>query len=224
MSIYGLLEELVHPVFQATAIAVLLLLALAFAVRRQIAASGGGISPDEGVSLRNVIEVVIEWLAGLARENMGDDYRRWFPIVGTMFFFILVSNLLGLIPGIGGATSYVEAGAAWAIIGFVVSEAVGIQKHGPSYIKHFLGPVWWLAPFFLILEIPLHFARVITLTIRLLANMFADHTIIAVWLGLMPFLLPSIFMGLGLIVAILQAFVFTLLTMVYIKLALEEAH
>ena len=155
---------------------------------------------------------------------MGDEWRRWFPLVGTIFFFILVSNLLGLFPGLGGATSYVETTTGWAIITVVVAEFVGMRKHGFGYIKHFLGPVWWLAPVFFVLEIPLHLARVLTLSVRLLANMFADHTIVAVWLGLVPIVIPAIFMGLGLVVAILQAFVFSLLTMIYIGLALDEAH
>jgi len=224
VSIYGVIEHFVPPGIQATVLAAALMLCLGIVVRRQIAAAGGGVLPDEGVTFRNVAEVIVEWLADLARQNLGDDYRRWFPMVGTLFFFILISNLLGLIPGIGGATSHIETGASWALIAFAVSEGAGIKKYGVGYIKHFLGPIWWLSPFFLILEIPLHFARVITLTIRLLANMFADHTIIAVWLLLVPFLVPAIFMGLGLIVAVLQAFVFTLLTIVYIKLALEEPH
>jgi F-type H+-transporting ATPase subunit a len=171
-----------------------------------------------------VFELIIENLGQIAKDNLGDEYRTYFPIVGTIFFFILISNLLGLFPAFGGATSYIETTAAWAIISVSLAEAVGLRKHGFGYVKHFLGPIWWLAPFFFILEVPLHLARIVTLTIRLLANMFADHTIVAVWLGLVPVLIPAIFMGLGLVIAFLQAFVFSLLTMVYIGQALEEAH
>ncbi len=225
MSIYHPLEHMGIPVaLQATFLAAVLLLLTGLVVRRQIAAANGGVLPDEGVTLRNVVEFVVEALAGLARDNMGEDYRRWFPLVGTIFFFILISNILGLLPGFGGATSYVETTAAWAIISVAVSEFVGIQRHGLGYIKHFLGPVWWLSWFFFILEVPLHLARILTLTIRLLANMFADHTIVAVWIGLVPIAIPAIFMGLGLLVSVLQAFVFSLLTMVYIGMSLEEAH
>ncbi len=131
---------------------------------------------------------------------------------------------MGLVPGLGGSTSYVETTTAWAIISVVVAEGVGMRKHGFRYIKHFLGPIWWLAPMFFILEIPIHVARIVTLSIRLLANMFADHTIVSVWILLVPFGVPAIFMGLGLIIAVLQAFVFSLLTMVYIGLALEKTH
>lgn len=225
MSIYAPLEHLGIPVVvQSALLAGLLLFASAMLAKRQIAATGGGVLPDEGVSIRNVLEFVVENLAQIARENMGDEWRRYFPLVGTIFFFILVSNLLGLVPGVGGASSYVETAAAWAIISVVSAEAVGVRKHGFAYIKQFMGPLPWLAPLFLPLELVLHAARVLTLAIRLLANMFADHTIVSVWLLLVPVVVPAIFMGLGLVIAVLQAFVFSLLTMVYIGQALEEAH
>lgn len=226
MSIYGFLEPVGIPVvIQAALLATIILVLTGLLLKRQLAiAADEGVVPDDGVSLRNVLELLVDAMAGLARQNMGDEWRRWFPLVGTIFFFILVSNLLGLFPGLGGATSYVETTTGWAIITVVVAEFVGMRKHGFGYIKHFLGPVWWLAPVFFVLEIPLHLARVLTLSVRLLANMFADHTIVAVWLGLVPIVIPAIFMGLGLVVAILQAFVFSLLTMIYIGLALDEAH
>lgn len=225
MSVYDPLHHLGVPVVvQSTALAIFVLCVCGVLVRRQIAAAGGGVLPDEGVTVRNVFELIIENLGQIAKDNLGDEYRTYFPIVGTIFFFILISNLLGLFPAFGGATSYIETTAAWAIISVSLAEAVGLRKHGFGYVKHFLGPIWWLAPFFFILEVPLHLARIVTLTIRLLANMFADHTIVAVWLGLVPVLIPAIFMGLGLVIAFLQAFVFSLLTMVYIGQALEEAH
>ena len=225
MSIYEPLQHLGVPVvIQSASLAILLLGVSALLVRRQIAVSGGGVLPDEGVTVRNVLELIIENLGQIAKDNLGDDYRTYFPVVGTIFFFILISNLLGLLPGFGGATSHVETTAAWAIISVALAEGVGIHKHGFKYVKHFLGPVWWLSPLFFILEVPLHLTRIMTLAIRLLANMFADHTIVVVWLGLVPVLIPAIFMGLGLVIAFLQAFVFSLLTMVYIGQALEEAH
>jgi F-type H+-transporting ATPase subunit a len=239
MNVYGPLEHALHvkPVLQAAVLAALLIVAGAALVRRQLAGAHGGVVPDEGVTLRNALEVVVEGLSGLARDMIGEEWKRYFPIVGTIFVFILVSNVLGLIPGVGGSTSDVNTTTAWAIISFVVYNAVGIHKHGFWYINQFLGPslfemhlfgrhihVRALAVIFLPLELILHVARIVTLSVRLLANMFADHTVVAVWISLVPIAVPAIFMGLGLLVAVLQAFVFSLLTMIYIGQALEEPH
>ena len=239
MSIYGFLEHNLHIpwVFQATVLAVLVLFAAGLVMRRQLVAAGGGQLPDEGVTLRNVIEVIVEGLANMARDLMGDEWRRYFPLVVTIFAFILVSNLMGLIPGVGGATSDVNTTTAWAIISFVIYNYVGIRKHGGWYVNQFLGPSFFeltiggrkihvraLGWFFFPLEVILHLARILTLSVRLLGNMFADHTVVAVWLGLVPLVIPAIFMALGALVAVLQAFVFSLLTMIYIGLALEEPH
>ena len=207
-------------------------------VTRRVAGPSGGVVPDEGVTLRNVLEVLVEWLANLSRERMGPDWRKYFPLVGTLFFFILVSNLMGLIPGLAGATSSANTTWACAVIAWVVYTVVGIMKHGfGRYMVKFMGPSFFekeifgrhihfrlLVPVFLPLEILLDLARILTLAVRLLANMFADHTVVGVWLALVPIGVPAIFMGLGLIVSFLQAFVFSLLTMIYIGLALEEPH
>ncbi len=239
MNIYAPLEHAFHIpwVLQATVLAAGLLMLGGLVLRRQIAAADGGIVPDEGVTLRNVTEVVVDALASLARDIMGEDWRAYFPLVGTMFVFILVSNLMGLVPGLGGATSDVNTTTAWAIISFGVYNWIGIRKHGVWYVNQFMGPSFFevklfgrhihvrpLAPFFLPLDIFLHLARILTLSVRLLANMFADHTVVAVWIGLLPVALPAVFMALGLVVACLQAFVFSLLTMIYIGLAVEEPH
>lgn len=233
------LEETIalHWVLQAALVAGLLLVGMGVLVRRSVAASDGGIVPDQGLSVRNVMEVLVEWLAGMAEERTGPEWRRYFPIIGTMFFFILISNLMGLLPTFDGATSDVNTTAAWAIIAWALYTWIGIAKHRSRYLIKFLGPSFFdaeiggrvvhmrlLAPIFIILEIPLDFARILTLAIRLLANMFADHTVIVVWLGLAPWGVPAIFMGLGLVISFLQAFVFALLTMIYIGLALDEPH
>ena len=225
----------VHWVLQAALVAALILLGLGVLVRRSVSASGGGILPDEGLTVRNVMEVLVEWLAGMAEERTGPEWRRYFPIIGTMFFFILISNLLGLLPTLDGATSDVNTTAAWAIIAWGLYTWIGITKHRSRYLVKFLGPSFFdaeiggrvvhmrlLAPIFIVLEIPLDFARMLTLTVRLLANMYADHTVIVVWLSLAPIGVPAIFMGLGLVISFLQAFVFALLTMIYIGLALDD--
>jgi F-type H+-transporting ATPase subunit a len=237
--IFHELEHYIHVpwVIQAALFAGLLLMVGGFMVRTRIAGPRGGVMPDDGVSVRNILEVLVEWLAGMARDRMGPNWRKYFPLVGTMFFFILISNLLGLIPGLSGATSDVNTTVAWAVIAWVFYTAIGVMEHGWKYLIKFMGPSFGeahlfgkhihvrpLMPVFLILEIPLDLARILTLAVRLLANMFADHTVVAVWLSLVPIGVPAVFMGLGLIVAFLQAFIFSLLTMIYIGLALEEPH
>jgi F-type H+-transporting ATPase subunit a len=237
VNIYTPLESVVPWVVQASILAGLLILAGGMLIRRRIATEGGGLIPDEGVTLRNCLEVIVEALANLAQDRIGDEWRKYFPIVGTMFVFILFSNLIGLLPGVEGATSDVNTTAAWAVISWIVYTWVGIAKHKQNYLVKFMGPSFFekeimgrtvhfrlLAPLMMALEIPLDLARMLTLAIRLLANMFADHTVIAVWLSLVPIGIPAIFMGLGLIVSFLQAFIFSLLTMIYIGLALEEPH
>ncbi len=238
MTVYSFLHERgIDELYQAVALAAFLLVLGGLAVRKAVSGAGGGVIPDEGLSVRNILEVIVEALVSQARSVMGEEYRSYFPVVGSIFMFILVSNLMGLVPGFGGATSDVNTAFAWAIISFVVYNYVGIKTHGWKYIYQFMGPslmekeiggkhyhVRVLAPIFLPLEIVLHLARVLTLTVRLVANMFADHTVILIWLSMVPVILPAIFMGLGLVVSILQAFVFALLTMIYIGQALEEPH
>jgi F-type H+-transporting ATPase subunit a len=231
--------HLIHVswVFQAALVAGLLLLWMGYAVSKRLADPSAGVLPDEGVTIRNLVEVVIEGLAGLASERMGPDWRKYFPLVGTMFFFILISNLMGLIPGLDGSTSDANVTWAWAAIAWVFYTVIGSRAHGRKYLVKFMGPSFFerqiagrtvhfrlLIPIFFPLEILLDLARMLTLAVRLLANMFADHTVIAVWLSLIPIGVPAIFMGLGIVISVLQAFVFSLLTMIYIGLALDEPH
>jgi F-type H+-transporting ATPase subunit a len=231
VSIYEPLSHVgVAEVFQSAILVSILLVAVGFVVRRQLAAANGGVVPDEGVTVRNVVELIVDGLAHLARENMGEEWRRWFPLVATIFVFILLGNLLGLVPGVGGPTGDINTTAGWALISVLVSEYAGIRKHGAKYLDHFLGPRFGKSHFpalffiFIPLELIGHVARVVTLAIRLLANMFADHTLVLIFIGLVPIAVPAIFLGLGTMVSVLQAFVFALLTMVYIGLNLEDAH
>jgi F-type H+-transporting ATPase subunit a len=236
-NIYQPLEGAIPVVVQGTLLTGFLLVLSGILLRRRIAATNGGLVPDEGFSLRNILEVLVELIADLAKDRIGPEWRKYFPIVGTMFLFILVANLLGLVPGVGGPTGDANTTWAWAVIAWLVYTVVGIAKHKHNYLVKFMGPSFFekeiggrvvhfrlLMPIFLVLELPLDLARIFTLAIRLLANMFADHTVILVMLTLVPIGVPAIFMGLGLIISFLQAFIFTLLTMIYIGLALDEPH
>ena len=229
--------KLLGLIARAAFVIVLLLLA-SVAVRRRIADTHGGIIPDEGVTIRNVAEVIVEGLTGLAKTTMGPEWKKWFPFVGAMFFFILIGNLLGLIPGLAGLTDNVNTAAAWAIISYALFNYVGIREHGiKNYLMKYMGPSFYtwhvggkhihvrpLFFLFLPLETILDAVRMVTLTIRLIANMYADHAVIGAFLLIVPFGVPAIFIGLGMLVCVLQAFVFSLLTMIYINMALQEAH
>jgi len=210
----------------SSVVSALVLLGGGLLVRSRLAASSGGIVPDDGLSVRNGFEILTQMLAGLAEQNMGPHWRRYFPFIATLFFFILISNLLGLIPGLGGATTSPNVTWAWALISFAVHQYVGIKENGFGYIQHFIGPVWWLAPLYAPIELLSHLSRVFTLAVRLLANMSADHIVVGVWLALVPVVVPALFMGLGVLVAFLQAYVFAMLSMIYIGLAVahDDSH
>jgi F-type H+-transporting ATPase subunit a len=225
-SIYDALHLPVE--IQSLVLASLVVLLLAAAVHAGLrSAKDGGLIPEEGITLRNLLELLLEGVVTLARGIIGPHWARYMPLLGTLGFFILVSNLMGLLPGFGGPTSFLETNLAWAIVAFVVSEAVGVIEHGPvNYLKHFASGPWWIAWFILVVEVFSHLVRVVSLTIRLTANMFADHTLlgIALTLPIVSWFLPWAVLGLGVFVAIVQAFIFTFLTMIYIGLALEHAH
>ena len=237
-----LFQDLAHVletewIYLSAAFATLLLVLAGFSVRRAVSGEGAGVIPEEGLSIRNVFEVLIEFLGDLGETTIGPEWRRYFPVVGTIFFFVLVSNFKSLIPGLIGSTGDANVTFALGIVSFVVYNYVGIKQHGWKYIYQFMGPALteWeiggkhyhvrvLAPIFLPLEVVLHLARIVTLGVRLLANMFADHKVIMIFIGMVPIAIPAIFMGLGMVVSFLQAFVFALLTMIYIGQALEEPH
>ena len=226
MTVFQQLEHATHIpwVIWSSLACALLLLSGGLVVRSRLAATGGGVVPDPGFTLRNVFEILTEMLAGLAEQNMGHKWRTYFPFVATLFFFILISNLMGLVPGLGGATTNANTTWAWALISFGVHQYVGVKENGWGYLKHFVGPVPWLAPLYIPIELLSHLSRVFTLAVRLLANMSADHIVVGVWILLVPVGIPAIFMGLGVLVAFLQAYVFAMLSMIYIGLALEDSH
>jgi len=120
--------------------------------------------------VQNVMEVIIEGFDNLLVETMGPEGRKFFPLIATLGLYILTSNLLGLIPGFESPTANLNTTASMALVVFVMTHVVGIRIHGLKYVKHFLGPIWWLAPLMLVLELISHFARIISLSVRLFGN------------------------------------------------------
>lgn len=174
--------------------------------------------------LQNFMEVIIGGIENMIVETMGEHGRPFFPLIATLALFILVSNLIGLIPGFFPPTANINTTAACAVVVFVMTHVVGVKEHGVKYIKHFMGPIIWLAPMMFFIEVIGHFSRVISLTLRLFGNMNGHELVLMIFFGLAPFLVPLPMMMMGVLVSFIQAFVFMLLAMIYIQGSLEHAH
>jgi len=174
---------------------------------------------------QNFIEVIVEAFLKLAEENLGHDWgKKFIPLIGTLFMFILLCNFMGLIPGFASPTSDINTNAAMAIPVFLATHFYGLRAHGLGYIKHFMGPIWWLSPLMIVIELIGHLVRPLTLSVRLFGNMVAKHIILGVLAMLVPLFIPILILGLGTLVSLIQAFVFVLLTTLYLAGAVEEGH
>ncbi|MBI2889771.1 MAG: F0F1 ATP synthase subunit A [Nitrospirae bacterium] len=167
---------------------------------------------------------VVRMLRNFLRGLIGHEGDKHVPFIGSLFLAILLSNLLGLIPGFLPPTQVFATNIGLAVLSFVYYNVVGIRAHGWRYIKQFTGPVIYLAPMLLLIELFSHVVRPVTLTIRLMANIFADHTAFEIFSGLVPIVVPAAILMLGTLVSIIQAFVFALLSAVYIGLAVSHEH
>ena len=174
--------------------------------------------------LQNFMEVVVSGIENMIVETMGEHGRPFFPLIATLAIFILVSNLIGLIPGFYPPTANINTTAACAVIVFLSTHVVGIKHHGLHYLKHFMGPIAWLAPIMFFIEVIGHLSRPVSLTLRLFGNMNGHELVLMIFFGLAPFLVPLPMMLMGVLVSFIQAFVFMLLAMIYIQGSLEEAH
>lgn len=185
----------------------------------------GGIIPDSKLSFRNFFEIIAESLYKLTESVIGHhDAKTFFPIVGTLFLFIFTSNVFGLIPGFLPPTDNMNTTLALGAFVFLYYNYAGLRSHGLPYLKHFLGPILWLAPLMLCIEIASHVFRPLSLALRLRGNIMGDHIVLGIFSDLVPVLLPVVFYGLGVFVAFVQAFVFCLMTMVYISLSTAHDH
>lgn len=174
--------------------------------------------------LQNFIELVVGSIEKMIVDNIGEKGRPFYPLIATLALFILVCNLIGLIPGFYPPTANLNTPVACAIIVFLTTHIVGIKQHGIKYVKHFLGPVWWLAPFMFLVEIIGHLSRPLSLSFRLFGNMNGHELILIIFFALAPFLVPLPMMLMGVLISFLQSFVFMLLATIYIEGSLEEAH
>jgi F-type H+-transporting ATPase subunit a len=204
-----------HVVYSWVIMAVLIILAA-------LAVKGLRMVPTKA---QNLFEVVVSGIEDFMVDVVGEEGRWLFPLAATVFLYILVCNLSGLIPGFFPPTASINTTLSCALVVVVFTHIIGIKYHGAKYIKHFLGPVWWMSPLIFLIEIIGHLARILSLTFRLFGNMAGHELVLAILFMLAGiFLAPLPIMALGIFVAFVQAFVFFLLTLIYFSGAMEHAH
>ena len=182
------------------------------------------LSVDNPGKIQHSFELIYEFVHASAEEVVGHGGAKYTAFFGTIFLFILFMNVLGLIPGFESPTASPQVPLGLAVATFLFYHATGLRAQGGGYIKQFLGPMLLLAPLMLPIEIISHFARPLSLTVRLFANMFAGDQVYLTFLGLTKLVIPVIFLGLHLFVSVLQAYIFMLLAMVYVGGAVSHEH
>jgi F-type H+-transporting ATPase subunit a len=173
---------------------------------------------------QNVMEVIIGGFDSLLNEIMGHNGRKFFPLIATLGLFILTSNLIGIIPGFESPTANINTNLAMALVVFLSTHVVGVKEHGLKYFKQFCGPVWWLIPLMLPIEIISHLSRPLSLTFRLFGNIKGEDIVLLVVLFLVPYFVPLPVFILMIFTSLVQTLVFMLLAMMYIAGAMEEGH
>jgi F-type H+-transporting ATPase subunit a len=176
-------------------------------------------------TIQQIGEMVHGFVSGQADSIIGHGSQRYVMFTTTVLLFVLVSNLFGLVPGLIAPTSTPTVPLGVALLCFLYYNYQGVREQGPiGHLKHFLGPIWWISWLMLPIELISHLARILSLTVRLYANMFAGEMVTLVFFSLIPIGIPVIFMGLHLGVALLQAYIFMLLTMIYVSQSVAHDH
>jgi F-type H+-transporting ATPase subunit a len=174
---------------------------------------------------QNIFEILISGLEEFMVEITGDEGRWLFPLIGTVFIYIFISNLIGLVPGFFPPTASLNTTLSCALVVVIFTHVIGVKYHGAAYIKHFMGPVWWMIPIIFPIEIIGHVARILSLSFRLFGNMMGHELVLGILFALAGvFFAPLPIMALGIFVALVQAFVFYLLSVMYFAGAMEHAH
>lgn len=209
-------------------LAMLIIIAFAYRATQQLEAArarGTHLVPDEGLTCRNLAELLVGGIDSLVQSVLKERGRPYIAMFGTFFVFILVCNLMGLLPGFAPATANFNITFALGVASFLGFTAIGIRTQGlVNYAKHFAGPVWWLAFLMIPLEIIDNLVRPVSLGMRLFGNMTGDHLVLEIFTDLTKVIVPVIFYFLGAFVSLIQAFVFTLLSTVYVSLAMGHGH
>jgi F-type H+-transporting ATPase subunit a len=206
-----------HAATSLLVVAVLIL--FAYLANRQSAAASDAAVPDDSLTLRNIAELLVEGVSGMAEGVLGHNGRHYVPLYGSFFLFILCANLVGLLPGFSPPTSNFNVTFALGVLSFIAFNYYGFHEQGVGYLQHFVGPIWWLGVLMVPLELIDNFVRPFSLALRLFGNMTGDHVVLEIFTDLTKVIVPVVFYMLGAFVSLVQAFVFTLLSMVYVSLA-----
>ncbi len=174
---------------------------------------------------QNFLEIVVSGLEDFMISVTGEEGRWLFPLAATVFIYVLSCNLIGLIPGFFPPTASLNTTASCALTVVIFTHIIGVKYHGAKYIKHFMGPIWWMVPIIFPIEVIGHLARILSLSFRLFGNMMGHELVLGILFGLAgAFFAPLPIMALGIFVAFVQAFVFFLLSIMYFTGAMEHAH
>lgn len=223
-------------------IAAILLILFAVKARGALVKSQDPLVPAADLDSRNIAELVVQLVVSQSDAIIGKAGRKYVPFFGTFFFFILLANLLGLLPGFAAPTGNLNTTIGLALVSFIGYNVIGVREQGAGYLKHFIGPMTSLpgsnivaklaflpvllisVVFFLILELFSHGFRPVSLSLRLFGNMMGDHEVIGAFISLTKLVVPVAFYAMGTLVSLIQAFVFTLLSMIYVALAISHGH
>lgn len=197
-----------------------------FSLAAKVALGKGdkAVMPADRFSIKGFFEIITEFIIGLIDIVIGEKGRNFTPMFGAIFFFVFFNNLVGLLPGMTPATDNINTTVAIGLFAFVAYNFYGVKEHGLSYLKQFMGPLLWLAPLMFVIEMISHIVRPMSLGLRLQGNMMGDHTVLGIFLSIFGYGLPIPFYFLGIFVCFMQAFVFTMLSMVYVSMAISHDH
>lgn len=179
--------------------------------------------PGEDLNALNIAEVFVSGLQGMMEDIMEKvDAKYFFPFIGSLFVYIFSCNIMAIFPGFQPPTDNINTNFGMACLVFAVFNTVGLKRDAVGYLKHLTGPVLFLAPLMIVIEVVSLFLRPITLSLRLTANIFADHLVFGIMSDLVSLAVPSIFLAMAIFVSVMQALVFSLLTTVYLSLAIPH--
>lgn len=207
------------------AVATVATFGIGLAAKASLGKGETAILPASKFSLRGIMEMLTEMTASLAEMVIGEHGKKYIPFFTAVFFFILFNNFLGMVPGMTPATENINTSFGFGILIFLFYNFEGFKENGiAGYLKHFMGPVLFLAPLMFVIEMVSHMVRPFSLGLRLANVMLGDHTVLSVFLDLVPIGIPIPFYIMGFFVCFVQAFVFTLLSMVYVAFAIAHDH